>query len=329
MRRSHKHSELAVRPGWLYFAAALCLASARNAAAEQPNGSDGTRQGMVALASRADAAPLVETPAVSNVPSNVVYLKPGRAAPGVSSSALTLQAWKALEKQEFDKVILLTEECAHRFGARAQKQQAVLKNFADKGRAFVYSALNDVATCIFIKGKALRTMQRFDDAKTTFREVIRDYRFAQCWDPRGWFWKVASGAQDEINCIDYNIDFGDYTSATLTAKAWKAYTARRYDALELYVRKCLELYGDAARKMQADLADYAPKEQAFDFWALNDVATCLFIRGKALQKQGRNKEAALVYRDILDNYTFAQCWDPSGWFWKVADEARRTLAFCS
>lgn len=326
---STRFLESAVGPGRLYFAAALCLALAGSAAAEQPAGPVAVPDGrIVAVASRAAAAPIRQAaPAAADT--NVVYLKPGKSAPGVTSSALTLQAWKAFEKNELDKIMLLTGECYERFSLRAGKQQAMLKGFAPKEKAFTYSALNDVATCLFIRGKALRSARRFEEAKAVFREIIRDYRFAQCWDPRGWFWKVASAAQDEINCIDYNVDFGDYTSSALTTKAWKAYTARRYDALELYVRKCLELYADVARDQQSELADFAPKEQAFDFWALNDVATCLFIRGKALQKQGRNKEAALVYRDIIDNYSFGQCWEPSGWFWRVSEEAKRNLAFCS
>ena len=283
----------------------------------------------LAMTTTVDVLPNTE-PQVSAVAhtNEVIFLKPARSAQGVSSAALAQQTWKAFEKNQYDQVLTLADECASRFAVRAQKQQSLLKAVPPPEKAFNYSALNDVATCLFIKGKALRELRRVVEAKTVFQGIIRDYRFAQCWDPKGWFWKVAGAAQDQINCMDFNIDFGDYTSETLTAKAWKAYVAHRYEAMELYVRKCTELFGADAKKMQATLSDYPLKGQESDYWALNDVATCLYIRGKALQKQGHNKDAAIVYREILDSYSFAQCFDPNGWYWKVAEEAKRNLQFC-
>ena len=259
---------------------------------------------------------------------SVILLKPARSSQGVSSVVLAQQAWKALEKKQYDQAILLADDCEERFGLLARRQQSALKAFPPPDKAFSYAALNDVATCLFIKGKALRGFRREEEAKGVFNTIIREYRFAQCWDPKGWFWKVSGAAQDQLACIKYDIDFGDYTSQTLTAKAWKAYSARRYEAMELYIRKCVELFGEDAKTMQSSLRDYPAKGQESDYWALNDVATCLYIRGKALQKQGHNKDAALVYREILDNYSFGQCYDPNGWYWKVAEEAKRNLQFC-
>ncbi len=311
----------------LSFALTVCLlaslSTAQNGAASA--GGSALPSGSVVLSPQGQGA--ASSPA-STGSNEVVYLKPARAAPGVSSAALTQQAWKALEKGNYQDVFMITDECEKRFGVRAQKQQAMLTAVPPPEKSFTYSALNDVATCMFIKGKALRQFKRNEEAKQVFRTIIRDYRFAQCWDPKGWFWKVAGAAQDEINCIDFNLDFGNYTSETLTAKAWKAYVAHRYEAMDFYIRKCVELYGDAAERMQSDLTDYPAKGQEADYWALNDVATCLYIRGKSLQRQGRNKEAAAVYQDILDRYSFGLCYDPNGWYWKVAEEAKRNLQFC-
>lgn len=259
---------------------------------------------------------------------NVVFLQPSKPSSGPSSSLMMIQAWRAYEKKDYERVFVAVEACVRLFAARAAKQQALLEDFPERGQAPNYAALNDVATCLFIKGKSLREMRCPTEAKEVFREVIRNYRYAQCWDPKGWFWKVAVAAQDEIHCMDYKVDFGNYSSETLTAKAWKSLQAGRYDAMELYVRKCVELYGEVAREMQSSLADFAVKGQEQDYWALNDVGTCLFIRGKALQRQRKNREAGLVYRELLSEYGFAQCFDPHGWYWKIADEARRNLAFC-
>lgn len=257
---------------------------------------------------------------------NVVMIQPQRSVPAASSASLTLKAWKALEAGKYEEAILITDETETRFGVLARRQQQQLKDFAPPERAAQYAALNDVATSLFICGRALRALKRGDEAREVFLEIGREYRFAQCWDPKGWFWKVASAAQDEIDCIDYGVDFGDYTSETLTTRAWKAYQAREYTAVELYVNKCLELYTDAALKMQAEMDDFAPRGQESDYWALNDVATCLLIRGKSLQRQRRNRDAATAFSQIIDRYPYAQCWNPNGHYWRVADAARRSLS---
>ncbi|MBE7159385.1 MAG: beta-glucanase precursor, partial [Rhodospirillales bacterium] len=57
-------------------------------------------------------------------------------------------------------------------------------------------------------------------------------------------------------------------------------------------------------------------------WALNDVGTCYFIKGQALESQGKKKDAVAAFKYLSDNLAFAQCWDPKGWFWKPADAAR-------
>ena len=33
----------------------------------------------------------------------------------------------------------------------------------------------------------------------------------------------------------------------------------------------------------------------------------------------------MTYQVLLDQYTYAQVWDPKGWFWKPAEEARKKL----
>lgn len=283
-------------------------------------------QPAVEIASRR-AVPAAEADASTSPP--VVFLTPAKPVPAVSSSVLTHKAWKALEMKEYGEVFLLTDEVVSRCEGQALRQQQRLKEFAASDRASNYSALNDVATCLFIRGRALRQLNRLNEAKESFREILQNYRFAQCWDPKGWFWKVAAAAQDEINSIDFKVDYGDYRSETLTTKAWNAFNAKRYEAVEMYVGKCLELYAAPARQMQDSMDDFAPRGQEFDYWALNDVATCLFIRGKSLLRRGRRKEAMEAFQEIVDHYYYAQCWNPNGWFWKVAEAARRSLVVSS
>jgi len=117
-------------------------------------------------------------------------------------------------------------------------------------------------------------------------------------------------------------DFGDHSSSTLTGKAWAALAAGDHQAVESYVDKCCELYERDAKNQQAKLTAYARGgEDVHKNWALNDVGTCLFIRGESLAKQGKAKEAIAAFQQIVDSYRFCQCWDPKGWFWKPAEAA--------
>ncbi len=122
--------------------------------------------------------------------------------------------------------------------------------------------------------------------------------------------------------METGIDFGDYTSTTLTVKAWQALDAGNYDEVLVFTRKCIQLYRKTADKMQGDLDSYALKEKAFDFWALNDLGTCYFIMGEAYLAQKKYTKALESFRTLVDNYFYAQCWDPKGWFWKPAVAAR-------
>ena len=76
-------------------------------------------------------------------------------------------------------------------------------------------------------------------------------------------------------------NFGDFRSETMVGKAWKALEANDTEGVLAYTNKVLELYAEQAQKMQASLKDYPKesKEKVFSYWALNDVATSLFIQG--------------------------------------------------
>ncbi len=122
------------------------------------------------------------------------------------------------------------------------------------------------------------------------------------------------------------LDFGDYTSQTLTTNAWIALTDGNYAHAIKYTEKCAELYEDKAREMQASLDALAHIEKVHDYWALNDVGTSYFIRGEALIKLGRKAEAIVAYKVVRDELFYAQAWDPKGWFWSPAEAAYPKLA---
>ena len=120
---------------------------------------------------------------------------------------------------------------------------------------------------------------------------------------------------------DDELDYGDHTSVTLMVKAWDMLGEGKYEAAIKYTEKCAELYEEQAREMQASLSAKAAPDKVNDYWALNDVGTCYFIRGEALAKLRQYEEAIAAYKVVRDELRYAQAWDPKGWHWSPSDAA--------
>lgn len=247
------------------------------------------------------------------------------------SETLVGKAWEALAQDDIEAVLAYTNKCLELYGEQAKKMEGSLTDYPQGKNEdiFAYWALNDVATGLFIQGEAYRKANMKDEAKEAYNKVINDYKYGQAWDPKGWFWKPADAAKEKVAMIESgsNLDFGDYTSSFLTSQAWKALLADDLPSVEGYTNKVLELYSKKAKEMQESMTEYAweSKDKIFSFWALNDVGTALFIKGEAYKKAGKNKEAKDAYKSLVDDYFYAQCWDPKGWFWKPAEAAQEAL----
>ena len=126
-----------------------------------------------------------------------------------------------------------------------------------------------------------------------------------------------------LPALAYNLD--DLSSRNLVAQAWKALANREQGVVHYAADKCIELYSKEADKQQRQLRDFAPKGKVFEYWALNDVAVAYFIKGQAYIDEDKYEDAKKVFRIIARRYKFAQCWDPQGWFWKVAEAARKEI----
>ena len=247
------------------------------------------------------------------------------------SSTLATKAWAALTQNDIESVLAYTNKCISLYGAQAAKMQAGLKDYVSgsNSEVFKYWALNDVATCYYIQGEAYRAANMKDEAKEAFNKAIKDYSFGQTWDVRGWFWKPADAAKEKLDMMaaGVNWDFGDYTSNALVHKAWAALAANDLKAVEAYANKTVKLYAGQAKEMQASLKEYPweSKEKTFSYWALNDVGTAFFILGEAYQNAGKKEEAVSAYKRVINEFFYAQCWDPGGWFWKPSEAAQQKL----
>jgi len=247
------------------------------------------------------------------------------------SETLATKAWDALSNDDFQGVMAYTNKCLDLYTKQAKKMQASLNSYPEgpNEKIFSYWALNDIATVLFIQGEAFRKKEMKDEALAAYQRVVDEVAFGQTWDTKGWFWKPAEAAIEKIAALNsgINIDFGDYTSSHLTTQAWSALGESNHELVEMYVDKVIDLYSEEAVNMQKSLTEYPweSNDKIFSYWALNDVGTSLYILGESHKRTGNSQDALSTMQTLVDDYFYAQCWDPKGWFWKPAEAAQNTL----
>jgi len=112
----------------------------------------------------------------------------------------------------------------------------------------------------------------------------------------------------------------------VTAKAWSALGRKDWNAAIAHADKALKIWGPQTRQTNRSLRGYAPAKDAKKYANLNEVGTCLMLKGDALRRKGDVKGAIAAYELLLSDFEYAQVWDPKGWFWKRAESARKNLA---
>lgn len=248
------------------------------------------------------------------------------------STTLATKAWKALADKNLEGVLVYTNKCIELYAEKARVMQSGLKEYpaGDEQKVFSFWALNDVATCVFIQAEAYRKGDNMDEAKKAYGRVISDFSFGQAYDPASKsFWKPAQAAKEKLEMMakGLDLDFGDMKSSTIAARAWEALAKKDINGAQAYVNKNIELYGAKAREMQASLKEFPweSQEKIFSYWALNDVGTSLFVLGQAYRNADKKAEAITIFKQLVKEYGYSQCWDPQGWFWKPAEAAEQQI----
>lgn len=120
-------------------------------------------------------------------------------------------------------------------------------------------------------------------------------------------------------------DTQELSPGELILRAWEAWGAKDYEKTFYYTNKCIELYSEKAKEEQASLKSL-PSTEAMDQYAtLNAVGTSFFIQGEAYLSQEKIDEAKRVFTTAIEEYGFAQNWDPRGWFWSVKEKSQASL----
>ncbi|RKY41075.1 MAG: hypothetical protein DRP76_00645 [Candidatus Omnitrophota bacterium] len=118
------------------------------------------------------------------------------------SSQYVEKGWNYLGKRDFKKVYKITDECIAKYALEAEKLTKTLNDFPPKGKEGTYKVMNDVATCLFIKGEALMREKKIEEAKKVFKEIIDKYPYSVAWDPRGWFWSLREKAEITLKKLE-------------------------------------------------------------------------------------------------------------------------------
>ncbi len=109
-------------------------------------------------------------------------------------------------------------------------------------------------------------------------------------------------------------------------QGWEASGKNELDKVIKLTNECVQEFGEEAQKLESQLNGFPIRGQEKGYQSLNDVATCLFIQAEALMSNGQGEEAQAVFQKVIDNYRWAQAWDPSrGTFWSVAEKSKDSI----
>ena len=193
-----------------------------------------------------------------------------------------------------------------------------------KGK-FVVSALVVVGTLILLSGlvtaqspnplvdevKTIMTaVASGQDAQPLLDDLAARYCICTPIPERPKNEQLTSDAWDALNKLDY---------ATAIQK-----TEECIDSFELQAIRDQEALKDSPMPPVGAVGD-EDKAVIQARGVLNDVATCYFIKGQALEKLDRISEAKEAYQGA-QQFPYGRTWDPLGWFWSPADAAADRLA---
>jgi hypothetical protein len=122
-----------------------------------------------------------------------------------TSATLTGKAWKALGDRKYADAVAYARKCVELYEKQAIAMQAELDQPVppdDREAVARKWALNDVGTCLWIMGQGLEKQDRETDALAAYKQLRKKVPFAQCWDPKGWYWKPADAAKERIVALE-------------------------------------------------------------------------------------------------------------------------------
>jgi beta-glucuronidase len=115
------------------------------------------------------------------------------------------------------------------------------------------------------------------------------------------------------------------SSQDLVIEAWEVHARNDIEQTFKITQQCINLYEEEAKRQQASLNALPKGADISNYQILNDVATCYFIQGESYLRQEKFTQAVEVFNIIIQQYSFAQAWDPRGWYWQVAKASQDSI----
>ncbi len=132
--------------------------------------------------------------------------------------------------------------------------------------------------------------------------------------------------------VKLNIPFEDFalnqdaTPEDVVRKCWELSHQGNLEQLDKLVEAVLSVYKEKAKEQQAGLTEFPSKGKEKECQELNDLATVLFIQAEAYMNYGKTEQSIRVFQSIIDEYGWAQAWDPSrGSLWSVAEKSQDSI----
>jgi len=107
---------------------------------------------------------------------------------------------------------------------------------------------------------------------------------------------------------------------------WEASSHGDLDKLNALVDEIVKNYEDTAQDQSLQLKNFPPRSKVGEYKVMSDVATSLFIKAETYMHKGMNDEAKKQFKNIITQYPWAQCFDPSrGSYWSIAEKSQDSI----
>jgi tetratricopeptide (TPR) repeat protein len=262
------------------------------------------------------------------------------AASAEEAHQVTAKAWEAFAQKDWDGVVQLADRAVTTWGRQASNMNRELKALPKGDAAKKFANLNEVGTCLWLKGEALRQKGDPTAAMITYKTLIAHYEYAQAWDKKGWWWQPADAARKQLTKFEAaGINISAKLAETppakttptkggsaeeayhVTAKAWAAFAKKDWEGVVNHADRAVKVWGPKAKQINSSLKTYPKGDEVKKLANLNEVGTCLWIKAEALRLKGDKARAVTTYKQLVRDYKYAQCWDSQGWWWKPAEAA--------
>ncbi len=262
---------------------------------------------------------------------------------------VTAKAWSASGERNWDEVVRLADRAEQRWGAKARSLNDGLGSYPTGAAAKQVANLNELAVITMLKGDALLAMGNKPGALAAYKQVATDYRYGQCWDKKGWWWQPAKAVAMKITKLEAEgvkpspsatsslaavaatgkapaASSGNGQSWQVVGKMWDAVGRNDYEEAVRLADLAEKRWGANAKATNRTLRSYPKGDAVKQYSVLNDLATITMLKGDVLRRKGDRQGAIAVYRKLVSDYRYGQCWDKKGWWWGPAGAAADHLS---